>query len=406
MNIDLILENDPYVNNSAHSNRIRSLIEPLANYGILLNLYIINGYKFNLIRVNEFNFNNNNISITYIKPLRYSSRWWNRFNIYIGSFFRSPIVESIIVRKIINNKSIIWTDLCLSSLRIVYKVKQYNYNRISFLEVSEFLDIHKYNKGNIFQSLVADKRKKYFEQKVFYSYSGISLMTKTLLMHFEKFPKPHPFFLHLPMTVDLERFDNVSNSLSEFQQPYIVFTGVMNDAKEGVSILIKSFLIISEKFPDYKLYLVGPWNYDTPIHLKLIKDYNLENRVFWVKEYPRDQIPNIICNASLLVLPRPDSKQARGGFPTKLGEYLASGIPVCATSVGELPDYLINNESVFFAEPGSFESFADCMDRALSNPNNAVIVGKNGRSVAMHKFNMDIQANILFKYFKEYSEKV
>ena len=48
---------------------------------------------------------------------------------------------------------------------------------------------------------------------------------------------------------------------------------------------------------------------------------------------------------------RPDSRQARGGFPTKLGEYLATGKPVCVTKVGEITVYLEDNVSAFLAEP-------------------------------------------------------
>jgi glycosyltransferase involved in cell wall biosynthesis len=203
------------------------------------------------------------------------------------------------------------------------------------------------------------------------------------------------------MTVDLERFQGVRDPLPEIQSPYIAFVGVMNDAKDGVSNLIKAFHSIKDKFPSHKVYLVGGWNYDTPIHLQLIKDFGLEERVFWMKEYSRDQIPNIICNADLLVLPRPDSKQARGGFPTKLGEYLATGKPVCATRVGEIPDYLTDNESVFFAKPGSVQSFAEAMEKALSDYENAKRVGANGRMVAEKHFNKDIQARKLLFFLNE-----
>jgi glycosyltransferase involved in cell wall biosynthesis len=124
-----------------------------------------------------------------------------------------------------------------------------------------------------------------------------------------------------------------------------------------------------------------------------------------MKEYSRDAIPSIIGNADLLVLPRPDSKQAQGGFPTKLGEYLATGNPVCATSVGEIPDYLTDNESVFFAQPGSVESFAEAMRRALSDPENAKRVGLNGKKVAQKEFNKDIQAKKLHQFLLELQDK-
>jgi glycosyltransferase involved in cell wall biosynthesis len=133
----------------------------------------------------------------------------------------------------------------------------------------------------------------------------------------------------------------------------------------------------------------------------LIKTYNLENKVFWKGEFLRDQIPAILKNATLLSLPRPDSKQAQGGFPTKLGEYLATGNPVCATRVGEIPDYLTDNESVFFAEPGSVESFAEAMQRALKNSDEARRIGKNGREVAEKHFNKDIQSKKLYNFLKE-----
>jgi glycosyltransferase involved in cell wall biosynthesis len=122
------------------------------------------------------------------------------------------------------------------------------------------------------------------------------------------------------------------------------------------------------------------------------------HKVFWMKEYPRDSIPSILKNASLLVLPRPASKQAQGGFPTKLGEYLATGNPVCSTTVGEISDYLVDGESVYFAEPGSVESFAGAMERALSDPIKAREVGLNGRKVAEKYFNKDIQAKILYDF--------
>ena len=175
----------------------------------------------------------------------------------------------------------------------------------------------------------------------------------------------------------------------------------MNDAKDGVNILIQSFAKIHHKFPDQKLYLVGGWNYDTSKHLKIIKELSLESKIIWKGEFSSNQIPTIIKNASLLTLPRPDSKQAQGGFPTKLGEYLASGNPVCATSVGEIPNYLVDNVSVYFAIPGSVDSFADAMQRALENPEKSKKIGQNGKEVAIKHFNKDIQSKILYNFLNE-----
>jgi glycosyltransferase involved in cell wall biosynthesis len=114
--------------------------------------------------------------------------------------------------------------------------------------------------------------------------------------------------------------------------------------------------------------------------------------------YIKDAIPSIVCNASGLVLPRPDSKQAQGGFPTKLGEYLASGNPVCATTVGEIPLYLTDQETVYFAAPGDVNSFTQALSKMEENRALAEQVGLAGQEIARKNFNKKIQSNSLFDF--------
>ncbi|MBS4040179.1 MAG: glycosyltransferase family 4 protein [Flavobacteriales bacterium] len=406
MEIKIIISYNPWAHNSASANRWLSLIENLFSIGAKVQLLIYGGYssveekaKFEAKGVYK------NISYEYLLPILVVGYLKVRFYNYIGQTIRNGQVIRVLQKRLKNQKGIIWSDSSALSFQFAVAFKKINLNAILFTEMSEFLDIHRYNKGNFLQRWQANFKQYLFEKQAFYAYDGMALMTKTLMRHYQAFPEPQPKLLHLPMTVDLERFKMSTVPLSEFRSPYIAFVGVMNDAKDGVSNLIKAFNSIKHKFPSYSVYLVGAWNYDTPVHLQLIKDFALEERVFWMKEYSRDQIPNIICNADLLVLPRPDSKQAQGGFPTKLGEYLATGKPVCATRVGEIPDYLADNESVFFAEPGSVESFAETMERALLDYENAKRVGANGRKVAEVHFNKDVQTKKLFDFLKELSTK-
>jgi glycosyltransferase involved in cell wall biosynthesis len=69
--------------------------------------------------------------------------------------------------------------------------------------------------------------------------------------------------------------------------------------------------------------------------------------------------------------------------------------------VGEIPNYLEDNVSAFIAEPGSIDSFADVMYRALSDKDNAKRVGLNGRKVAEENFSVDVQAKRLVEFLKE-----
>lgn len=402
MIIFIVISSNPFHQSSASANRWLTLIQGVALLGATVKLLIFGGYSSSEEQAKWAKQGvHKNISYEYVFPVLVKGYWQVRFHIYLGQVLRNRKLIKELVLRLKNEKGIVWTDATALSFQVAIQLKKQSPQVKLFTEMSEFLDIHHYNKGNFLQRWQGDAKQRFFEKKAFFVYDGIALMTQTLMKHYQRFPHPHPKFLHLPMTVDLDRFKSQKPTLAEFISPYIAFVGVMNDAKDGVSILIKSFNSLKDKFPNHKVYLVGAWNYDTPTHLQLIQEFGLQNRVFWMREYSRDQIPNIICNADLLVLPRPDSKQAQGGFPTKLGEYLATGNPVCATTVGEIPDYLTDNESVFFAEPGSVESFAEAMDRAMSDPENAKRVGANGRKIAEREFNKDIQARKLYDFLLE-----
>lgn len=403
MKIVFIIEQNPYFQNSASANRWMTLIDGLKNLGLSLELLIYGGYQTNEEKSRWPSIGiYNGIKFEYLNQMVFEGYWKIRFYNYIGHIFVHKHIRNIIIKKFKNAKEIVWTDVSFFSFQLSVKLKAKNNTDVKlFLEISEFLDIHKYNKGNILQRLQGNKRQRYFEKKALPVYDGLALMTNTLINHYASYPEPKPRLLHLPMTVDLERFNKQTVPLPDFKKPYIAFVGVMNDAKDGVSLLIKSFKEISNKFSNYNLYLIGGWNYDTPIHLKLIKELGLEGKVEWKGGFQRDLIPAIIKNADLLVLPRPNSKQAQGGFPTKLGEYLATGNPVCCTTVGEIQNYLVDNESAYFAKPDSVKSFAECMERALSDLKFAQKVGSNGKIIAEREFNKDIQAKKLLDFLLE-----
>ena len=402
MNVTVIIENNPWLQNSASANRWLTLIDGLAIEKVRLRLLIYGGYlskkETNDWGVKGFK---DNIKYKYINTKLIEGYWSLRFNNYIGFPLRQKKIIKLINNEIKNEKEIVWTDSSIFGFKLAVFLRKKKNTQKLFLELSEFLDIHSFNKGNLLQRIKGARRKQYFESSALHSYNGIAFMTKTLLLYYKSFIKLSPKLLHLPMTVDLDRFNNSLRPLNEFKKPYVAFVGVMDNAKEGVNILIDAFSKIYKDYPKLNLYLVGSRNYDTNSHLENIKELKLENRIYWVGEYPRNSIPSIICNAKLLVLPRPDSKQAQGGFPTKLGEYLAAGRPVCATKIGEIPEYLEDNKSVYFAKPDSVKSFAHTMSKALKNYEDANNVGKQGKKAAELFFNKKTQSKILYNFLKQ-----
>ena len=102
----------------------------------------------------------------------------------------------------------------------------------------------------------------------------------------------------------------------------------------------------------------------------------------------------------MLVLARPDNKQSEAGFPTKLGEYLATGKPVVVTRVGEIPEYLKDQENAFIASPGDAHNFAMKMKQVMNNYDDALKVGHKGQQLALTTFNSTYQGLKLAEWLK------
>lgn len=247
-----------------------------------------------------------------------------------------------------------------------------------YLEMSEHPDV--YIKGRMFLSklMIRNVHPRLFD--------GVFLMTASLVEHFLALKVPRKSILHVPMTVETERFKDIIPTGTESKE--IIYTGMLDDAKDGTDVLIKAFAKLVATHPDYVLSLYGAASSseDEMRYRRMIQDLGISTNVQFHGRVSRDEITRSLARAAILVLPRPDSLQARNGFPTKLGEYLATGVPVIATSVGEIPDYLADNETAFLAVPGSVDSLVEKFSRVISDYSHALEVAGRGKQVAENNF--------------------
>jgi glycosyltransferase involved in cell wall biosynthesis len=96
----------------------------------------------------------------------------------------------------------------------------------------------------------------------------------------------------------------------------------------------------------------------------------------------RERLLESYRECAALLLPMKDEPRSLARFPTKVGEYLASGRPVVATEIGELGALLSDGKNAFLAEPGSVRSFAEAVLTALRDSKRAGAVGRGGRAFA------------------------
>lgn len=225
---------------------------------------------------------------------------------------------------------------------------------------------------------------------------GVLPISKALSDFFERNGVSHDKLKVINMVVDESRFRNVT------KQPgvdkYIAFCGNGANRKDGVDLLLKAFALIAKQCPEYKLYIIGKAPSNDSENYKLAEDLGIIDQVVFTGVVQASDIPQLLTNAEILALARPNSVQNTYGFPTKLGEYLLTGNPVVITRVGDIPLFLKDRESALMSECGDYISFADNLLWAIRNPKEAKLIGMRGKAVAQENFNYLIESKKIIDF--------
>jgi glycosyltransferase involved in cell wall biosynthesis len=218
-------------------------------------------------------------------------------------------------------------------------------------------------------------------------FDGVMVISNYLHNYLRDILRSDTQFIKIPIFVDFDSFDGCDDTISSTNR-YITYCGLLNEAKDGVLTLMKAFEEIYRYFPDVILRLVGDSHRGTkiPEFRGYAEELGISDRVEFIGMVRRDKIPLYLKQSTILALARPSSLQAQAGFPSKVGEYLASGIPAVITRTGELSEYLKDGVSVFFSEPDNYLDFSEKLRYVLSHPDEAHLVGLEGKAVARENF--------------------
>lgn len=222
---------------------------------------------------------------------------------------------------------------------------------------------------------------------------GMIVMTDELNIYYKSLKVKN--ILVLPMTVDFDRFINTQKSLNNKEKYFAYVGGNGGFKRDGLLDSVKAFKALHLKYYKFKYYIIGPFDKSNRIYLELeeyILNNSLNNSVLFLGVKRTTEIPSFLQNATGLIM-TPPKDFVSGGFPTKLGEYLASGTPVITTKVSEISNYL-NSDNAFLVEPCNIDEIFSKMVSIVEDPNSAKSIGANGKIIAESIFGAK-------KYIKE-----
>ena len=88
------------------------------------------------------------------------------------------------------------------------------------------------------------------------------------------------------------------------------------------------------------------------------------------------------------------------GMPISLLEAMQSGVPIVATSVGEIPKVLENGELGHLVPPGNPEALARAISRVYEDRGKAKRTAMLARSRALHDYTLENMAESYFDVYK------
>ena len=210
------------------------------------------------------------------------------------------------------------------------------------------------------------------------------LMTDALKQFYDSNISIKPTYI-LSSIIDEKRFTDIQKQHTE--REYLCYMGNLMLAKDNVDNIVSAFNLIKDRFKYIDLYLYGcPNKEDKKFISELIEKNNLSERVFLMGRANYNDVPQILANAKILVTSQPLTKRAEGGFPTKLGEYMLSGVPTLLTDVGEIKKYVTDGLNVYMVEPCNPVSYAEKLCYILENYSDALSVAGNAKFYIENNF--------------------
>lgn len=249
------------------------------------------------------------------------------------------------------------------------------------------------------------KSRKLLEKFNLSLFDGFIVISTELKDFYSKFSKK--VFL-LPMTIDPSRYDKIEVSKNKEKQYACLTFGTHN--RDGLFDSVKAFHKYLQRSHEkaFQLYLVG--DYLTMCEMfpeclnikKYIIDNNLADVISFLGKLPIDEVPVVLRGASCLITT--PLSYSSGGFPTKIGEYMLSGVPLVATAAGEIPKFLTNGYDSFLCEVGDLDEVAEKILYVENNPLKCAIVGRNAILTAKVKFNASTYIDELCNFIKSFKK--
>ena len=191
----------------------------------------------------------------------------------------------------------------------------------------------------------------------------------------------------IPNGVDLNRFQLLASSFQKDTITLITTSRLVE--KNGVGDIIDALEYLPE---NVHLEILGTGPLESELKLKAKKLKSSEARVKFLGLVDQSQIPTHLHNADIFI--RPSLSEGMGN---SFIEAMAAELPVIATPVGGIVDFLKDGETGLFCEVNNPKSIAEQVKKLIDNPELKTKLIENAGCMVREKYDWNLIADQMKK---------
>jgi len=151
--------------------------------------------------------------------------------------------------------------------------------------------------------------------------------------------------------------------------------------KDGLNDLFQAISLLNGENLDISLLVIGDATFGKSLIPSLKEEcakLGINEKVYFTGLVELQQVKQFLSECRILAITRPETLQTKAGFPTKLGEYFATGKPVLATNFGDMEEYFTDGKDIVMAECGNSKEIAQKIKWMTENSEELELISERG----------------------------
>jgi glycosyltransferase involved in cell wall biosynthesis len=194
-----------------------------------------------------------------------------------------------------------------------------------------------------------------------------------------------------PSKTTLVRNFPIASDFPESNHPYlqrskkIIYVGLLSRPRGAIEMAEAAR--IAKAGVDFKVIFAGDFS-PAELRNEIVDRYPVECMPWMTVA----QVVDLMMDARAGMIVAHPIERYKTNYPVKTFEYMAAGMPVIASKLGESGAFVREGQAGILVDPLNPHEIADAIQYLLANPDEAAQMGKRGRQLVLEKYNWEREA--------------